>query len=261
MSVLRDALKRQEQERKNGSADISDEPAQSTEPVEPAAAVPPLPPTDGKKLSLKSATGKDSEAETPAEAPCPTKTSHDWVAKVLVLGALLLLVAIAGALFYLLRMREAPPSAERTRLAETLRSVEETVTPARMRTADDVPAEAPATPIEEAEPAVPPSEVSDANAVEEVIEEATVADPPPAAPPTALPRSSEPVPAPAPEPVVWPDIRIQAAMGHGEGGSVLINGGIVPVGETHRGVRIIEITERGVRLEYRGEQRLVPVRR
>ena len=70
------------------------------------------------------------------------------------------------------------------------------------------------------------------------------------------PAVVEPPPA-----VEWPQFRVQAAMGGGASGSVLIDGVIVPVGGRHGDLHILEITGRGVRIEFRGEVRTVPVRR
>ena len=48
-------------------------------------------------------------------------------------------------------------------------------------------------------------------------------------------------------------------MGKGAKGSVQINGAFVAVGADHNGVRIAEIAENGVWLEFEGERRLFAV--
>ena len=84
----------------------------------------------------------------------------------------------------------------------------------------------------------------------------------PAAPVPAAPAPGTGVSQPAaPAPVIWPGFSLQAAMGGGKTGSVMIDGKIVPVGSAHGGVSVIEITPQGVVMEYAGERRTFRVRR
>jgi hypothetical protein len=50
-------------------------------------------------------------------------------------------------------------------------------------------------------------------------------------------------------------------MGSGERGTVMIDDVITPVGYRYGELEIREITPRGVRIGYRGEERILPVRR
>ncbi len=72
---------------------------------------------------------------------------------------------------------------------------------------------------------------------------------------------SPPVEELAPPPVIWPGFSLQAAMGSGTRGSVMIDGTIIKVGESMGDLRILEITPGGVRIEYMGEKRVFRVRR
>ncbi|MGA1531180.1 MAG: hypothetical protein ACO398_10620 [Kiritimatiellia bacterium] len=72
---------------------------------------------------------------------------------------------------------------------------------------------------------------------------------------------SPPVEELAPPPVIWPGFSLQAAMGSGTRGSVMIDGTIIKVGESMGDLRVLEITPGGVRIEYMGEKRVFRVRR
>ncbi len=248
MSLLQEALKRQEAE-KRATTPASAEPPPM--PVAPAAG-------PSRPLTLKADAQKPAGTVPPPASRTPQSASHahDALAKGVVLGGALLLVAILATLYVLLGDRGSSESdtPEPPRLVERLRTVEATVQSSR--------------PAEEALPEI---------RGERAPEPAATPDPlPSTAPPTeeSMPATEE-TPAtqrPAAETtpvegeravttVRWPDVRIQAAMGQGDRGSVMISGSLVPVGDAYNGVRILEITDRGVRLEYEGEQRLVPVRR
>ncbi len=261
MSLLREALKRQQQEQQAKPPPM---PGKSPSPTEAptTARIPP------KTISLKTAARQaEKPSDKPPTPPVPpvSKASHDWFAKVLVVAGFLLLMGLLGSLYYLLRPREtpAPDAPVRPRLAETLRSIEETVTAPRpdvdevVQPTDDLDgdvAERAADP-PPSEPA-PPVRAADAPARgrDERVDVDDIA-------PTPAVTPSPPAPRPESLPVTWPEIRIQAAMGHADRGSVLINGRIVAVGDHYEQVRIVEITDRGVLIEYEGEQRLEPVRR
>ena len=187
-------------------------------------------------LRLKGKGGEaksDDSSAPPTEPPAP-KPQREWVAKVLVLSFVLLLIGIVIALISLLSSR--PEEGPETLLIQ--------------------PVERPI-PVEPvvAEPVIEASEPELEESIELIVETVPemVPDPPTESP--VQPVLAEP---PA---VVWPAIRIQAAMGSGTTGSVMIEGAIIPVGQTHRGVELIEVTPQGVRARFQGEERTIAVRR
>jgi len=70
--------------------------------------------------------------------------------------------------------------------------------------------------------------------------------------------SSAPPRAPK-EPVYWPEIRIKGIMAPGDGnrGTVLIGDRMLSDGDSYMGVRIMEISRNGVLLEYKNERRVL----
>lgn len=74
---------------------------------------------------------------------------------------------------------------------------------------------------------------------------------------TAVPEAApEPV---VPEPVVWPMLTINGLVGKGAQGAAMINAQIIGVNETIEGVKVIDIQKQGVTLEFEGEKRFVKV--
>ncbi len=256
MSIIQDALKRKEEEERQG-LHLRSEPSDPNAP--PAN---PPPPSD-----------------PPAQPEPAKKEKHPWRAIVLVL----LLVAIALiAGFYLLstslRGMKAPndvPPREEARdplitdeaedaedestsevddsgVADAMDEVEPT--PAAPESEDEDAVEEPVVPPSEEAPAPDPVDEpepvndSDPEIVDEPVvvdDAAAVEDDPDIAP-------EEPAP-----PVEWPRIQISGIMAPraGAGGSVLIDSKLLSVGDTHRGVRVKSIAERSVELEYEGEVR------
>jgi hypothetical protein len=194
------------------------------------------------RLKGSGSEAQSAEASTgSSQPPSVPKPQREWVAKVLVLLFILLLIGIVIVLISLLGSRddEGPESM-------LIQPVERPIP------LDPV---APVVEPETTEPLVEET-VPDVEEVRQPIEEIVpeiVIIPPPAAP--VAPVVSEP---PA---VVWPSIRIQAAMGSGTSGSVLIDGAIIPVGQSHKGVELLEVTPQGVRTRFQGEERTIPVRR
>jgi len=186
------------------------------------------------RLKGKGGEAKSDDSSAPSSEPPPaSKPQREWVAKVLVLSFVLLLIGIVIALISLLSSRpeEGPETLliqpiERPIPVEPVLSVVEPV-------------------IEESE-----SEVEEVILLIEETEAEIIVTPAPAEPEVVRPPA-----------VVWPAIRIQAAMGSGTSGSVMIEGAIIPVGQTHRGVELIEVTPQGVRARFQGEERTIAVRR
>lgn len=78
--------------------------------------------------------------------------------------------------------------------------------------------------------------------------------------PPAIRKGSAPTitkvqpPKPKP-PVIWPRVKISGFIGHGQKGSVIMDGKMVGVGNKQNGVKVVKICPSGVWLEYQGEQR------
>ena len=234
MSLLQEALKRQEEEAAREKSSATD-----------------AKPTGNTGLRTKQmAAAAAGEGPCAAPPPLPEQPHHskEWLAGLLVIGGVVLLLAILGTLYGLLL---------RSRPGETVTDpigpdpVGSPLEPREVEVAEDV--QVPDEPVAEEYPPVAPAEDE---------RDPEVVPPEPDAPSVVADRSRpQETPPVRAEPVRWPDIRIQAAMGTGTTGSVMIEGQIIRVGERYQGVRIVEITGRGVRLEYGGEERLAPVRR
>lgn len=185
------------------------------------------------RLKGKEDESKPAESDTPPpDQPPPVKRPREWVAKGLVLLFILVLVGIVMALVSLLKSHDS-----------------EVVEPELLQpVARPIPVEPVVVEVDEAvvEDLMPADEAEGEEEVAEV-----EMDMPPSTPPVVV----------TPPAVVWPAIRIQAAMGSGADGSVLIEGAIIPVGQTHKGVELIEVTPQGVRAQFQGEERIIPVRR
>lgn len=229
MSLLQDALKRQQEEQ----AARGGPPPRHTAP-------PPLPPTAGTEPSYTTST----------KSP-PHKPAHrEWVAAAVLVGGVALLLLIIGLLVFLLRggTAQVDPAIEVPSVAD-----------------HPVPHPAPVT-----EAAVEMEPIIEPTPEPTIIErDDSVAD---SHPPVRDRPAPSPIPTPEPstdtrateDPGIaarWPEIRVQAAMGMGETGTVMINGSILRIGDTFDGVTVVEITGRGILMEYQGEQRLIPVRR
>lgn len=233
MSLLSDALKRHQQERGDDTAFPRVSGSEQNAPPEQQAqdvAPPPLPAAPVKKAPVT-----DQRQAAP---------SREWAAKVLVGAGILVVLIGLGLPYYYFVVREPfEPGVDDAPVVEQAVVLME-------------PEPEPMTEPPPVEEAVPPAE----DPVEDEIASPEPADRLPAEVPVAETRpTSEPEPEPASVP--WPDMRVQAAMGSGDSGSVLINGEITPVGERYQDVLIREITPQGVLLEYQGEERVVRVRR
>lgn len=125
------------------------------------------------------------------------------------------------------------------------------------------PPAAPATPQTAVAPVAPPQAVAtQAAAVVKVPAPAattqTVAavqnPPPPAAASNAAvaPVSVTPLPG-VKAPVTWPPMKLTAIIGKGKKGTARLNGQLLVVGEELDGVTLVELSEHGVVLEYKGE--------
>lgn len=262
MSLIGDALRRKQE----------DKPAPAPAPEPPVSSAPPAVTLTIEKprptLSLRGRAQAEEPAPSDTQEPVPekkpSKKHHKrmraWVELLIVITGLALLIALGITLYF---MYFSPP---------------------------EKPAAAPAAPAEKApqqqqqqqpEPPSPPQEkvVSESAPVAtetppKVMEDVAVVAAPapgpevlaPATPVEKQPEPEAPTPTPPepevkPMPVIWPTFSLQAAMGGGQRGSVMINGQIFQIGSTFGEVTILEITPQGVLMEYEGERRTFRVRR
>jgi len=254
VSLIGDALKRQ-QENQTAKVEASDQP--------PVAKAPPAAPP----LLLKSkAGGSAPQAENLEQAPVPHKPAKQrpFMELVLLFIGLIVLVLAGFAVYNWITDNktgsspavsspkpESPPESARIS-PESVPTEIGTGKPVEKALAENTPNSVEAeTPVDQ----VASSAVADK--AEVTPEQSAASEAQPAAE-SAKETSIEDV---APREVIWPSISIQAAMGSGGSGPVMIDGKIIRVGESHFGIKIIEVTPRGVMVEYEGEQRLIPVRR
>jgi hypothetical protein len=100
-----------------------------------------------------------------------------------------------------------------------------------------------------------------AQAAEEAVKDASGQA---AAPAAEEQKPEEPATVPAPakeqvEPVIWPQVQIKGIMapGGGNSGAVLLDSSMFSEGDSYKGVRILKISRTNVLLEFQGEKRLV----
>jgi len=245
MSLIQEALKRQEEEAQQGPATI---------PAPP----PPPPDVDEDK--------EDLVKEEPAQ-PKKRAKSKPWA---VLLGALaVILLLVGGAAWMLLTAVKTMRNDVTETVVSTLKEAqtptvvepdvpadrgEEAIAAAEPATTEGVePAEQPV-PVTEREPASeePPTEVASAPAPTEI----------------APPRPTPPQPVPAPEVAgaepeaempasesQWPILNLKGIVGKGQRGAAVINGKVVAVGELIEGVKVVSVNSRGAQLEYEGNSR------
>ena len=248
MSLIQEALKRQEEEAQQGPTTI------------PAPPPPPPPDVDEDK--------QDLVKEEPAQ-PKERAKSKPWA---VLLGALaVILLLVGGAAWMLITAVKTMTDDVADTVVSTLKEAE---TPTVVE--QDVPAD----PGEEAVAAVEPATTE---GIEPPAQPAPVAAPEPAAeePPVvsvpepteiAAPGPAPPQPVPAPEvagaepeaetpdaEVQWPVLKVKGIVGKGQRGAAVINGKVVAVGELIEGVKVVSVNSRGARLEYKGSSRHVRV--
>jgi len=110
-----------------------------------------------------------------------------------------------------------------------------------------------------------PTSSGQPQSVEPVPADPTLPEPTPVTP-TTQPVAVKPPVVEAPpepevivEPIIWPILSISGLVGKGEQGSVMFGAEIVGVGESIEGVKVLSISKQGAQLEYRGEKKFVKV--
>ncbi len=296
MSLIGDALKRREEDehrpppptlRKKGP----EEPSSTTPIISAPEEVRPEPAVqEGHRLSLRgrspAASGDQPAPENEAAPVKASRVIHRRSKALLELIAIIVVVTLllVGGVFVYLHLQEkksadtsAPVAV--TAMADTLPEQPSAPSPVRPFTetrealavaadrAQDIdeasalnedtsPPATPASPPDES--AESPDQAQTTGAPEsvpptEIIKDETAATP---ATPPAPTASLDSAPA-----IMWPNFSLQAAIGSGKTGSVMIDGSIIKLGEKFGEVTVLEITPQGVSMEYMGQRRSFRVRR
>jgi hypothetical protein len=271
VSLIGDALRK----RQNEGGDIKAPAPQSTPPPAPEPSVDTVP-----KLTLRGRSETSAAAETsaPSEAkikkPRKSKRPHKaWVELLMVIAGVIILGLIGFVLFFYLR----PPATTTTgyNMETTLPAgaAPEVETPSKpkasiaatkdmLASVKDNVEETDDAIVTESEPALkldPADFNPPAKEPESIPQEIAIVAPVPT--PEATPSETASIAPAEPPPVIWPTFSLQAAMGGGKMGSVMIDGKIVPVGASHNEMSILEITPDGVVIEFQGQRRTFRVRR
>ena len=264
---------------------------------QPVAASAPKPATLSKpKVRAAAPSQSLSVQKRESKTKPPRKKRREWVAAFIVFLCLLLLVMIGGVIYHLVVYREDAvdmvfqrffPATETSEPVEVAADPEPRERTSRAARLIDTATRATDQAAERARETDEALDLGDSDTVtpwpepEPVIEPEPVETPRPTTPVEAETSPQAPIqeqasvadeevvateeaPAAAPiesDVVVWPELRVQAAMGSGSSGSALVNGQLIDMGSTFQGVELIEITTRGVRVRYHDEERIIPVRR
>jgi hypothetical protein len=267
MSLIQEALRRQQQEMEAANQDSTKEPTDTRETT--PTVVPPPPPMEPPPPP-EPETPETPEEDTDIDAPLRRQSSEKehrvMVPMLITLLVLLLLSAfvvwaamIGFRLFY--SASDAPS---------------ETVVEAPLQE-PEVATESPASEVAVAAPVTEEPVVITPPGLPDAAGEAPVATPEtqPETPDTVtevirpLPPMPEEQttpdtePAPPPEPVIWPEIYVAGVIGAGESGSAIINGKVYGMNEQVGDLAVItrDFGKGFVMLEYQGETRRFPVGR
>jgi hypothetical protein len=260
MSLIQEALKRQQQER-DGTFPRADDPIPmgkpAPKPVKAGTPTPPPPPPPATTPDSGTAPAAKAAVPVPdldAAAPLPDldgarrpEKARAWKTLILITIAILLLGS--GAVWM---------------LAYALRAMRGRLESGRV----PVQAAAPAASAP-AKPAPLPSAAAAAPAVPEAETPPTAAPEPQAEPPSqaaadAVPAEAGSGPGTRPDaveriPVNWPVLKLTGMIGRGQAGSAVINGQVVGIGDTVAGTKVIAIRSQGVELEYQGDRQVLKV--
>jgi hypothetical protein len=268
MSLIQEALKRQ-MEGSDDDTNSTEQPAppqisppesaptpEATE-EQPATneAIPPAP-TPIPSPASESAKPEETEEEEekretdettvePEEEPgvAPTRT---W--PVIVGICLILLLIVVGGTWGLMytfqkfKQKEAPATEEHVEAIDQEVDVTEDLPPEdepEHDTEQEPPLAVDTEPIEDDVSAEPKKPVAQAK---------------PVSPPVTKPKKPKTRPKPKPPPVEWPFIAVTGVFHTDRGGSAILNGEIINIGDRIEGVKLIAIEKQKVILEYKGEK-------
>ncbi|MDD4870552.1 MAG: hypothetical protein PHR77_08325 [Kiritimatiellae bacterium] len=260
MSLIQDALKRQQQE--TGQA----APEETKPPVQQPANTP---------LSLRKSPAQNVPPATPppipaeaaqnppeAEAESPQQESTDSSKKrlKLIIAAVVLIIVLAGggtwAFLQFMSPKPAtpsPPVEVKQQPSDKVPAAASVTVPAVVPTATN---EVPKQPLTATPDALPPQQTqtvaTTTSPTPQQAEAAKMPEPPTEPPVVTAPPAEEP-------PVSWPSLVLTGVVGKGANGSAIINKQIVAVGETIDGVKIVAIKDKSVELEFKGKTQILKV--
>ena len=233
MSLIQEALKRQQQDL--GEGELKDGPPPSQRPSL-APAPPPVPPPGAEQEETPPPADATAEP-APAEGPAPwergykkPETKKQKITKIVTL--IVLFGSVFGAIaFHTLPMLFNKPAAPPSQ-----------------------PTQPEPEPVEPIAPDPTAIQTGAAGKVAKTPTQPEVKQPTP----TAIePIPIEPEPLELKPPVVWPAIEVNGIVGREKNGSALLNGEIVAVGDSIEGAKVISIKGQTVELEFQGERQTV----
>lgn len=264
MSLIQEALKRQQDDSGLGVSPVTPPPVQDPSvtqpPSEPSEITPPsLPPP------LPSAPDNADESmagEPEAAAPAPAvdeqpAASRRWPILLGVMAGILIVVggAIWGGLVAYQKWQATETAVEplpEKADAESSTSVDET-DPGQTLQEDQV----------QKDPDTELDEDASSPTAEEEEPSITHIETVPETPSITHVESAVPLPEPNPveskPPADWPSLLLTGILGKGDSGSAFLNNEVVSIDETIDGVRVLSIGQRGVELEYEGEIQFLKV--
>lgn len=249
MSLIQEALKRQQEEAKKAGATDGSPVVQ-----QPLGQEPPVARTSG--LQMASATPSPSvEQEAPPiateEAAEPSKFADKRLLGLVLKIVPLALVLIGGGVWIAKSMLSAKPPQVATSTAKS--PAPSASQPTTAQPAVEPPKTAP----------TQPGTNSQSAAV--LSNSATIKHgdtPTNQEPEESAPAIVEPVQPPAsPAPLVWPALTVNAIIGKDKNGAAKINNVLMDVGQEIDGVTLISVGKQSVQLEYRGQQRTIKIGR
>lgn len=269
MSLIQEALKRQQEDGQQEGAPAPEAPKAPAAASSPEAAPAPVKPSIRIAASSSAPAAAappppppEAEEEPPVVAlpePRPKKSSRTWFTLVMVL--VLILLFLGGAVWMLTFVFQ------RLKTRGSLEGVgEQRITRLITEAAQSIPPPETVPPFDQS--GSPPESLPDtddetveAPADEVALEETGTGDEPV---PESVPESADMAggpdeQAPAVAAVEWPLVSLEGMVGKGATGAAIINDTIVGVGESVDGVKLISIDRKGVYLEYGGEQRFLKV--
>lgn len=255
MSLIQEALKRQQMEQQGNS------PAEET-PASPAAPPPPPPPPasppsqptpsrakSNDNASLKFKSRSNPEEEKPAEDTPHDETPSDKKDKpsqktwTTLLGASIGVVLLLACGIWLISLAVKQMNAKKQQPAsQPVETTENTIITTESESG-------------------PQPDIQETTQIEQPEPQTTSSDLETNLPPESQMESEEKGKQPqiAPETVRWPPLELSGIVGKGANGSAIINGMVLSVNESIENVTIVAIENQGVRLEYKGHTQYLRV--
>jgi hypothetical protein len=281
MSLIQEALKRQQEEARKLTASLEPPVVQQPPGQEPPVA------RTASGLQVASSPPPPVPEEGTVPPPEEEPKKHSKFADKRVLRLVLSIIPIAlillGGGFWIAKsmLSAKPPQAAPSTKPRVQIPPQTTAQPVNPPSATEIPAPPKPGALQPTAVAAPlPASTSQTAAVSSAAQpKATSLPTPESAAPAATQKQAEatgtlpgtneapaavveqPKPAPPPAPLVWPVLTVSGVMGKGTKGAAKINNIIVEVGQEIDDVRLVAIGVQSVQLEYKGHERTVKVGR